>query len=247
MKAAVLTEIGKPFVVEDVEEPHIRADEVLIETRSCGICRTDLHIQDGFAYVPHLPHVPGHEPAGIVVDVGRDVEAIAVGQRVVPHLFVNNGDCRYTRTGQHAQARLKTVVHPKATRQRHRFGVRDHAKAQCKADLRGDKKKKLRPPPDSRPVIWAYPAVFKNFDAANAQGVTSPGRLQDASGRKASFEFLYLPRPPYSTAGKLRAELRGADREWVTFARRGKLAWKVRCLGARKTLRAGIDTAHARL
>ena len=66
MKAAVLKEIGKPFAIADVPAPQIGPDEVLIETRTCGICRTDLHIQDGLAYVPQLPHVPGHEPAGVV-------------------------------------------------------------------------------------------------------------------------------------------------------------------------------------
>ncbi len=104
MKAAVLKSIGQPFSVEDVPDPVIGPDEVLVATRTCGICRTDLHIQDGLAYVPGLPHIPGHEPAGVIAEVGRDVAAFKVGQRVVPHLFVSNGDCRFTRTGQHAQA-----------------------------------------------------------------------------------------------------------------------------------------------
>ncbi len=104
MKAAVLRSIGQPFAVEDVPDPIIGPDEVLVATRTCGICRTDLHIQDGLAYVPGLPHVPGHEPAGVIADVGRDVDGFQVGQRVVPHLFVSSGDCRFTRTGQHAQA-----------------------------------------------------------------------------------------------------------------------------------------------
>ena len=67
MKAALLNELGKPLEIADVPTPSIAADEVLIETHSCGICRTDLHIQDGLAYVPNLPHIPGHEPAGVVV------------------------------------------------------------------------------------------------------------------------------------------------------------------------------------
>src|SRR5262245_58855018 len=95
MKAAVLKKIGSPLSVEEVPTPSIGADEVLIETRTCGICRTDLHIQDGLAYVPGLPHIPGHEPAGVVVDMGRDVSGIRVGQRVVPHLFVRSAECRY--------------------------------------------------------------------------------------------------------------------------------------------------------
>jgi propanol-preferring alcohol dehydrogenase len=99
-----LKAIGQPVSVEDVPDPVLAPDEVLVETRTCGICRTDLHIQDGLAYVPRLPHIPGHEPAGIVVAVGRDVHEPRIGQAVVPHLFVFDRDCGYTRRGQHAQA-----------------------------------------------------------------------------------------------------------------------------------------------
>jgi D-arabinose 1-dehydrogenase-like Zn-dependent alcohol dehydrogenase len=77
---------------------------VLVQVHTCGICRTDLHIQDGLAYVPSLPHVPGHEPAGVVAEVGPGVETLRVGDRVVPHLFVRSADCRYTRAGHDAQA-----------------------------------------------------------------------------------------------------------------------------------------------
>src|SRR5207248_1008358 len=104
MKAAVLREIGKPLVIEEVPLPQLGSGEVLVQTHTCGICRTDLHIQDGLAYVPRLPHVPGHEPAGVVVEVSPDVTELRVGQRVVPHLFVYAAECRYTRAGLHAQA-----------------------------------------------------------------------------------------------------------------------------------------------
>jgi propanol-preferring alcohol dehydrogenase len=104
MKAALLKAIGSPLVIEGIPVPQIGPDEVLVETHSCGICRTDIHIQDGLAYVPSLPHVPGHEPAGKVAAVGREVTGIHVGQRVVPHLFVYSEECRYVRAGEHAQA-----------------------------------------------------------------------------------------------------------------------------------------------
>jgi D-arabinose 1-dehydrogenase-like Zn-dependent alcohol dehydrogenase len=104
MRAAVLREIGKPLSVENVPEPVLAPDEVLVRTRTCGICRTDLHIQDGLAYVPRLPHILGHEPAGVVAAVGQQVQQPKIGEAVVPHLFVFDRDCRYTRSGQHAQA-----------------------------------------------------------------------------------------------------------------------------------------------
>jgi D-arabinose 1-dehydrogenase-like Zn-dependent alcohol dehydrogenase len=88
MKAAVLREIGRPFAIADLPRPALAPHEALVQTISCGVCRTDLHIQDGQAYVPRLPHVPGHEPAGVVVEVGSQATGVRVGQRVVPHLFV---------------------------------------------------------------------------------------------------------------------------------------------------------------
>ncbi len=103
MKAAMLKEIGKPFSIESVPKPKIGPDEILIETRTCGICRTDIHIQDGLAYVPELPHIPGHEPAGVVFELGSQVNHIQIGQRVIPYLFITCGHCRYCRTGREAQ------------------------------------------------------------------------------------------------------------------------------------------------
>ena len=103
MKAAVLPQLGQPLEIREVPDPVIGPEEVLIATRSCGICRTDVHIQDGLAYVPEMPHVPGHEPAGVVAQVGDRVQGIEVGQAVVPHLFLTCGHCHYCRTGRDAQ------------------------------------------------------------------------------------------------------------------------------------------------
>jgi propanol-preferring alcohol dehydrogenase len=103
MRAALLREIGAPFEITDVPEPQIGPDEVLVRTKACGICRTDLHIQDGLAYIPGLPHVPGHEPAGVVEAVGRNAGSITPGQRVAPYLFLTCGKCRYCATGREAQ------------------------------------------------------------------------------------------------------------------------------------------------
>jgi propanol-preferring alcohol dehydrogenase len=103
MKAFVLRRTGVRLEPADLPVPAIGPTEVLVETRTCGICRTDLHIQDGLAYVPALPHVPGHEPAGVVAAVGGEVAGLRPGQRVVPHLFVACGRCRYCVEGRQAQ------------------------------------------------------------------------------------------------------------------------------------------------
>ena len=86
-KAAVLKALRQPFQIESVPDPAIGPDEVLVQTRTCGICRTDLHIQDGLAYVPALPHIPGHEPAGVVAAVGANVRHLKIGQVWFPICF----------------------------------------------------------------------------------------------------------------------------------------------------------------
>lgn len=100
MKAAVLTALSKPLVIKQVPVPEIAEDEVLVETKFCGVCGTDLHIVEGFGYVPRLPHIPGHEPSGIVSKVGKTVKNISPGDRVVPYLFATCGRCWYCRQGR---------------------------------------------------------------------------------------------------------------------------------------------------
>jgi propanol-preferring alcohol dehydrogenase len=111
MKAAVMHEVGKPLAIEDVPVPEIGAEEVLVETHSCGICGTDLHILKGFGYVPPLPHILGHEPAGIVEALGTKVTGLKPGDHVVPHLFFNCGHCYYCRIGRQQQCiQLKGIL-----------------------------------------------------------------------------------------------------------------------------------------
>jgi D-arabinose 1-dehydrogenase-like Zn-dependent alcohol dehydrogenase len=111
MKAAVMHKVGEPLQIEDVPIPEIGGEEVLVETRSCGICGTDLHILKGFGYVPPLPHILGHEPAGVVAAVGGAVNGLKPGDHVVPHLFMNCGTCYYCRLGRQQQCtQLKGIL-----------------------------------------------------------------------------------------------------------------------------------------
>src|SRR6195256_5403095 len=72
MKAAVLHEVNKPLVIEDVSVPNPGPREVLIRTKAAGLCHSDLHFIEGL--YPHpLPAVLGHESAGIVEEVGSGV------------------------------------------------------------------------------------------------------------------------------------------------------------------------------
>lgn len=100
MKAAVLDKLGEPIKIRDVKKPEIGSREVLVKTSACGICGTDIHIQDGWGYIPELPFVMGHEPSGVVVEVGREVERLKVGDRVITNHFYTCGHCFYCRTNR---------------------------------------------------------------------------------------------------------------------------------------------------
>ncbi len=103
MKAAVLRATRQPLSIEDLPDPQIGPDDLLMQTRACGICGTDLHIQDGWGYTPELPFVMGHEPSGIVAEVGKDVTQFHRGDRVIPNIFFSCGDCFYCRTNRETQ------------------------------------------------------------------------------------------------------------------------------------------------
>ena len=61
-KAAILEKPGEPMVISEIELAEPAPHEVLIDTKACGLCHSDLHFIDG-AYPHALPLVPGHEAA----------------------------------------------------------------------------------------------------------------------------------------------------------------------------------------
>ena len=81
IKAAVVREAGKPFVIEEVELDEPRNDEVLVKIVSSGLCHTDLVAQMQYLPIP-LPGVFGHEGAGIVEKVGANVTKVKPGDHV---------------------------------------------------------------------------------------------------------------------------------------------------------------------
>lgn len=98
MKAAVLRAFKHPLKVEELETPIPGPDEVLIQVMACGSDGTDLKMIDGFGYTPDLPFVIGHEPAGIVAEVGNQVTDFKPGDRVVTYNFFYCGKCLLCRT-----------------------------------------------------------------------------------------------------------------------------------------------------
>lgn len=99
MKAAVLREVGKPLIIEDVQVSKPKPREVLIRTAAAGVCHSDLHFVEG-SYPYLLPTVLGHESAGVVEEVGSDVNYVKKGDHVITCLSAFCGDCRYCLTGR---------------------------------------------------------------------------------------------------------------------------------------------------
>ena len=100
MKAMLLSTPGTRLQLVEVPRPTPGAEQILIEVRACGVCRTDLHVLDGDLPRPRLPLVLGHEIVGVVVEKGALVRGFALGQRVgVPWLGRTCGHCRYCAGG----------------------------------------------------------------------------------------------------------------------------------------------------
>ena len=98
MKAAVLREPNKPLEIEDVQISKPGPREVLVRPIAAGVCHSDLHFMDG-SYPYMLPTILGHESAGIVEEVGRDVTYVKRGDHVITCLSAFCGHCEYCLTG----------------------------------------------------------------------------------------------------------------------------------------------------
>ncbi|WP_217575021.1 NAD(P)-dependent alcohol dehydrogenase [Streptomyces sp. GbtcB7] len=82
IRAAVVEEKDKPFILEELELDEPRPDEVLVRIVATGVCQTDAHVQHQNLPTP-LPVVPGHEGAGVVEAVGSTVTSLVPGDHVV--------------------------------------------------------------------------------------------------------------------------------------------------------------------
>jgi 2-desacetyl-2-hydroxyethyl bacteriochlorophyllide A dehydrogenase len=99
MKAVRLVQVGEPLQMQDVPIPPVGARDILVQIRAAGICHSDVHYRAGASPVGPLPQTLGHEIAGEVIEVGRQVTQVAVGDRVCLHYLVTCGDCSYCRRG----------------------------------------------------------------------------------------------------------------------------------------------------
>lgn len=81
MKAAILQE-PKKFIIEEKEIPAIRDNELLVKVHVCGICTSELDMWEGKAIGLEFPRFIGHEVAGVVEKIGKDVRNFQPGDRV---------------------------------------------------------------------------------------------------------------------------------------------------------------------
>jgi alcohol dehydrogenase len=99
MRAVVYAEHGVLPRVTEVAEPPCPEDGVVVEVRATGVCRSDWHAWRGHDPVP-LPHVPGHELAGVVAQVGPTVRRWSVGDRVTVPFVCGCGHCEWCAAGE---------------------------------------------------------------------------------------------------------------------------------------------------
>ena len=81
VKAAVCRTVGEPLEIETVELDDPAPDEVRVGVVGSGLCHSDLHVIDGSFPAP-LPVILGHEVAGVVLEVGSQIQGIEVGDHV---------------------------------------------------------------------------------------------------------------------------------------------------------------------
>ena len=103
MNAARLHAYHEPLKLDEIDEPKVNGPlDVIVRIGAAGLCRTDLHIQEGqWAEKTgvELPYTPGHENAGWVHEVGSAVENVEVGDTVIVHPFITCGQCAPCRAG----------------------------------------------------------------------------------------------------------------------------------------------------
>jgi alcohol dehydrogenase len=99
MRAVVYDAFGEPPALREIEPPRCPGDGAVIRVAATGLCRSDWHGWQGHDPDIVPPHVPGHEFAGEVVEVGPDVRRVRVGQRVTVPFVCGCGRCEQCRGG----------------------------------------------------------------------------------------------------------------------------------------------------
>ncbi len=99
MRAAVL--YGKRDMrITNVDDPHVKDNEVLIRVKASSVCGTDIHFYTG-ELLGNYPIILGHDFSGLIEEKGKDVQSLSKGDRVITELARYCGECYYCRTGNY--------------------------------------------------------------------------------------------------------------------------------------------------
>lgn len=94
MMAARLHKAKTPLLIEEIDIPSPGPGEVLVKMKACGICGTDVHTAlDGTVPTAYTPITLGHEPSGVISDLGDGVRGWNKGDRVAIYPQVTCGVC----------------------------------------------------------------------------------------------------------------------------------------------------------
>ena len=99
-RAAVAHKAGEPLTIENVELDGPKEGEVLVEIKATGICHTDEFTLSGADPEGVFPAILGHEGAGVVVDVGKNVTSVKKGDHVIPLYTPECRQCGYCTSGK---------------------------------------------------------------------------------------------------------------------------------------------------
>ncbi|MCW2491228.1 MAG: Alcohol dehydrogenase GroES domain protein, partial [Frankiales bacterium] len=99
MRAVLIEQYNVMPTVVEVPAPSISPDGAVLRVEATGLCRSDWHGWQGHDSDITLPHVPGHEIAGTIAEIGSDVAGWSVGDRVTVPFVCACGQCEQCRSG----------------------------------------------------------------------------------------------------------------------------------------------------
>ncbi|HCR70909.1 MAG TPA: alcohol dehydrogenase [Anaerolineae bacterium] len=99
MKAVRFVGVKQALEMQDIPIPEIGERDILVKVKAAGICHSDAHYRGGISPVRPVPLTLGHEVAGVVEKIGKQVTNVKVGDRVCLHYNITCGDCYHCSTG----------------------------------------------------------------------------------------------------------------------------------------------------
>ena len=99
MKAVRFVGVKQALEMQDIPIPEIGERDILVKVKAAGICHSDAHYRAGISAVKPVPLTLGHEVAGVVEKIGKQVTNVKIGERVCLHYNITCGDCYHCSTG----------------------------------------------------------------------------------------------------------------------------------------------------